>query len=118
MKLSLIKTLWAAIKGVFTPGTSAEMNVVDYILDSVYTWYSDIDGVMKNIKAAYSGLVTVCDKLDYYAKYVPAPWTDYYKAIRDMLYAARDTLADSRVERSEVERVVSCVRNAIEAWRK
>ena len=55
---------------------------------------------------------------DYYCLNSGVPvGLDYYKAIRDMLYAARDTLADSRVERSEVERVVSCVRNAIGAWR-
>lgn len=118
MKISWLGTVWAAVKGLFSFGTTAKISIVDYLFDVAYDYYSNVEAIMANIAKAYSGLVTLCDKLDYYSKYIPAPWTPYYKTISDSFYALRDTLADSKVERREVETIVLKVRDAIAAWRK
>lgn len=118
MKISWLGTAWAAIKGAFSFGSSAAISVVDYILDSAYRWYSDIDGVMANIQKAHAGLVAVCDKLDYYRKYIPAPWTTHYSSVCTVLGTLRDTIADGRFERAEIEKIVEDVKSAIEEWRK
>lgn len=116
MNISWIGTVWAAIKGVFSFGTTAKLSIVDYILDAAYAYYSSIENIMANITKAYNGLVTICDRLDYYAKYIPVPWENYYNTIRNAFYELRDMLADGRVERPEIERVISNVENAIVVW--
>ena len=118
MNISWLGTVWAAIKGIFSFGTTAKISIVDYLFDAAYDYYSNIEVIMANIAKAYSGLVKLCDKLDYYSEYIPAPWKPYYETISDSFCALRDTLADSKVERREVETIVLKVRNAIAAWRK
>ena len=118
MNISWLGTVWAAIKGMFSFGTTAKLSIVDYLFDVAYDYYSNVEAIMANITKAYNGLVVLCDKIDYYAKYIPVPWKPYYEAISDSLYALRDTLADSKVERREVEVIVLKVGNAIAAWRK
>lgn len=118
MNISIIGTLWAAVKGAFAIGTTARLSIVDYLLHAAYEYYSSIEGIMANIARAYRGLVKVCDKLDYYEKYIPVPWLSYYTNIRNALGAMRDALADGKVEREEVQLVVANVKTAIEAWRK
>lgn len=118
MNISWLGTVWAAVKGAFSFGTTAKLSIVDYILDMAYEYYSNVEMIVANIAKAYNGLVTLCDKLDYYAKYIPAPWMSYYEAICKALYELRDMLADGRVERTEIERVVMNVKNAITVWHK
>lgn len=118
MNISWFGSLWAAIKGAFSFGTTAKLSVVDYILDAAYAYYGSIGRVMDNIAKAYNGLVVLCDKLDYYGQYIPAPWSPFCSAIKAALGELRDLLADGKVERVEIERVVEKVRAAIEAWGK
>ena len=42
----------------------------------------------------------------------------YYEAICKALYELRDMLADGKVERMEIERVVLNVKKAISLWNK
>lgn len=118
MNLSWLGTVWAAVKGALSFGTTAKLSVVDYVLDVAYEYYSNVEKIVANISRAYGGLVALCDKLDYYAKYIPAPWTPYYDAIRKAFYEMRDMLADGRVERQEIERIVLNVKQVISAWRR
>jgi len=118
MKLSWFGTAWAALKGALSFGSTARLSIVDYICDTAYAWYSNVDTIMANIKRTYTSLVTICDKLDYYAKYIPTPWIGYYSNICDGLKALRDTLADGKVERTEVERLVEIIKVAFAAWNK
>lgn len=118
MNISWLGTAWAAIKGILSFGSTAKLAIVDYILDCAYEYYSNVERIVANIAKAYGGLVTVCDKLDYYAKYIPAPWTAYYESICKALCELRDMLADGRVERPEIESVVLDVKNAISVWHK
>lgn len=116
MNISWIGTVWVAIKGAISFGTTAKLSIADYLLEAACVWYSNIDRVMENIAKAHSGLVKLCDKLDYYSKYIPVPWMAVYQNFRDALGALRDTLADGRVERAEVEKVVGYIVNARAAW--
>ena len=118
MNISWLGTVWAAIKGAFSFGSTAKLSIVDYILDAAYEYYANVEKIVANIAKAYHGLVVVCDKLDYYAKYIPYPWVDYYDAIRKAFYKLRDTLADGKVERTEIERVVLNFKIAIGMWHK
>ena len=118
MNISWLGTVWAAVKGALSFGSTARIAIVDYILDCAYEYYSNVERIVANIAKAYGGLVTLCDKLDYYVKYIPYPWMDYYEAIRKALYELRDMLADGKVERTEIERVVLNVKNAISLWNK
>ena len=118
MNISWLGTAWAAVKGFFSFGSTAKLAIVDYLLDCAYEYYANVERIVSNIAKAYSGLVTLCDKLDYYAKYIPAPWMSYYEAICKAFYDLRDMLADGRVERTEIERVVMNVKNAITMWHK
>lgn len=116
MNINWLGMAWSAIKGAFSFGTTAKLSIVDYLLEAAYEWYSNIERVMENIAKAHSGLVTLCDKLDYYSKYVPVPWMAVYQNFRDALAALRDTLADGRVDRAEIAKVIGHVAAAREAW--
>ena len=118
MNISWLGTAWAAIKGFFSFGTTAKLSIVDYILDAAYEYYANVEKIMVNIAKAYNGLVVLCDKLDYYDKYIPNPWANIYASIRNALCELRDILADSRVEREEIERVVAKVREVVAAWNR
>lgn len=118
MNISWLGTVWAAVKGAFSFGTTAKISIVDYLFDAAYEYYSNVEKIMANIAKAYGGLVTLCDKLDYYKKYIPVPWMSYFEAICDALYVLRDTLADSKVERREVDVLVLKVMESIATWRK
>jgi len=118
MKLSWLGTAWAAIKGAFSFGTTAKLSIVDYILGVTNDYLSSVDRIVENIAKTYAALVTICDKLDYYSKYIPTPWTAHYSNICDALKALRDCLADGKVERTEVEKIVAIVKSAIAAWNK
>lgn len=116
MSISWFSVAWAWVTGLFTFGTSPALSVVDSILDQVYDYYANIERVMSNIGKAHTGLVWVCDSLDFYAKAIPAPWMPYYSAIRNALCALRDLLADGKAERDEIVRVVESVKSAIAVW--
>lgn len=118
MNISWIGTVWAAIKGALSFGTTAKLSIVDYVLDAAYGYYSNVDKIVANIAKAYNGLVKLCDKLDYYAMYIPAPWMSYYEAICKALYVLRDMLADGKVERPEIENVVKNIKYTISMWHK
>lgn len=118
MNISWLGTAWAAIKGFFSFGTTAKLSIVDYVLDAAYQYYANVEKIVANIAKAYNGLVTLCDKLDYYSKYIPVPWMPYYEAICKAFYEMRDMLADGKVERTEIERVVLNIKNAIGMWQK
>lgn len=118
MKISFIGTMWAAVKGALSFGTTSELSVVDYFFDTAYAWYSNVYKIMANIQKTYASLVVICDKLDYYSKYIPTPWMAVYQNYRDALGALRDMLADSKIERTEVEKVVEIIKIANAAWNK
>lgn len=110
--------MWAAIKGIFSFGTTAKLSIVDYLFDKAYDYYSNVDLIVSNVANAYAGLVTLCDKLDYYVKFIPTPWIGYYQAIRDMFCGLRDMLADGKVERVEIESVALKVKQTIAVWHR
>ena len=118
MNISWLGTAWAAIKGFFSYGTTTKLSIVDYVLDAAYEYYANVEKIVANIAKAYNGLVVFCDKLDYYSKYIPVPWMPYYEAICKAFYEMRDMLADGKVERTEIERVVLNIKNAIGMWHK
>jgi len=118
MNISLIGTVWAAIKGAFSFGTTARLSIVDYTLEATNNYIASVDKIMANIAKFYSLLVTVCDKLDYYRKFIPTPWITYYDNICLALGSLRDMLADGKFEREELENVIENVKTAIAAWRK
>lgn len=118
MNISFIGLAWSAVKGFFSFGTSAGIGVADYIITSVNDFCGNTSWIAANIAKAYTSLVWVCDKLDYYAKYIPNPWANIYSSIRNALGELRDTLADGRVEREEIERVAAKVREVCAAWNK
>ena len=118
MNISWLGTAWAAVKGFFSFGTTAKLSIVDYILDEAYEYYSNIERIVDNIAKAHGGLVWLCDKLGYYARYIPDPWLDYYNAIYSAFCELRDMIADGKFERVEIERVALNVKNAIDVWRK
>lgn len=118
MNISWLGTAWAAVKGFFSFGSTAKLAIVDYILDCAYDWYANVDRIVSNVSKAYNGLITICDKLDYYRKYIPEPWIACYDAICGSFYALRDTLADGKIERPEIERIVQNIKSAISSWNR
>ena len=117
MNISWLGTIWAAIKGAFSFGTTAKLEIVDYILDVAYDYYANVERIMANIQRAYSGLVWLCDKLDYYAKYIPAPWTGCYVSVCKAFYAMRDMLADGRIEMAEIKLLAGNIKTAMVEWK-
>jgi len=118
MKLTWIGTAWAAIKGALSFGTTAKLSIVDYILGVVNQYIQSTETVVENITKTHASLVIVCDKLDYYSKYIPTPWMAYFTNIVDPLKALRDMLADGEICYAEIEKVVTLIKNAYENWRK
>ena len=118
MKISWIGTAWAYLKGALSFGTTGRLAVVDYIIEEVLCALMNLESVAANLAKAHALLANVCDKLDYYAEYIPVPWMGYYDAIRTAFGDMRDTLADGKVERAEIERVIANVKAAVAMWHK
>ena len=108
---------WAAIKGLLAFGTTPKLAVIDYIFDFAYGYYSKIEWIVRNVAKAYKGLVWICDALDVYDRYVPEPWMPYYEAVVNSLRMLKNMLADGKIERSEIEKVVKTIRDTYETWR-
>lgn len=111
-------TAWAAIKGAFSFGTTAKLSIVDYLIGKANDYFANVDWIVSHVQKAYSSLVWICDKLDYYKAFIPAPWANHYNYVQESLYAMRDTLADGRIDREEIERVANNVKTAYEGWNK
>lgn len=116
MNISWFGMAWSAVKGFFSFGTSASIEVADYIIGKVNDFCGNVEWIATHIAKAYTSLVWVCDKLDYYAKYIPNPWANIYASIRNALGELRDIIADGRVEREEIERVAERLREIVEVW--